>query len=72
MRTVAMEVASTKGRARVYRCKDCVIVEVALLDGDRRQIWTTNAGDEKALDKLARQMQTTLDGVYGTNGDVAG
>ncbi len=74
MRTLAIEVGSTKGRARVYRVEGRVIVEVDLLESTRKrpEVWTTDAHDWVALNQLARRMQTTLDGVYGTNGDVAG
>ena len=72
MRTVAMTVASSKGQATVKRLAENVVVEFDLLDRTRSIRRVVNARDEKALAKLAREMQTTLDGIYGTNGDVHG
>jgi len=72
MKIARIDISSTKGRATVFRSGTDIVINISRLIG-RDHSWVvparaTAAGDRRTA---ARRLQTELDGIYGTNGDVA-
>ena len=72
MKIARIDISSTKGRATVFRSGTDIVINISRLVG-RDDSWVVPARPTAAGDRrtAARRLQTELDGVYGTNGDVA-
>jgi len=75
MRMVKVEIESTKGKATVCRRGHEVVVEVdgSLAGGTKGQVWEFTAAVSNSTEyyRFASDLQLMLDGVPGTNGDIA-
>jgi hypothetical protein len=72
MKIARIDISSTKGRATIFRSGSDIVINITRLVG-RDDSWVVPARATAAADRraAARRLQTTLDGVYGTRGDVA-
>ena len=72
MKIARIDVSSTKGRATIFRSGTDIVINVTPLVG-RDESWVVPARATADGERLvaARRLQMTLDGIYGTNGDVA-
>ena len=72
MKIARIDVSSTKGRATIFRSGTDIVINISRLVG-RDDSWVvparaTAAGDRRTA---ARRLQIELDGIHGTNGDIA-
>jgi hypothetical protein len=70
MKIARIDITSTKGRATIFRSGQDIVINITPLIG-RDDSWVVSARDERRQQQVARDLQTELDGVYGTRGDVA-
>ncbi len=72
MKTTRIDISSTKGQATIFRSGGDIVINITRLVG-RDESWVVPARATAAADRrmAARRLQTTLDGICGTNGDAA-
>ena len=71
MKTTRIDVSSTNGRATIFRSGSDIVINITRLAG-RDLSWVEPAkATASARRTLAQRLQNVLDGLGGTNGDVA-